>query len=165
MLTDPTLLELFRYNDQTNDRLLALARPLTDAQLDQSIDVGLGSIRRILRHVLAGEATWLKRWSGNVETPWPDEKISLSIDELSAAFAEMRAARTAYFQSISDADLDRVQPYRDSKGNRFTATLRQMLLQGALHSHHHRAQIGNALKRVASVVTDLDYMQTVRVPG
>jgi uncharacterized damage-inducible protein DinB len=40
----------------------------------------------------------------------------------------------------------------------FTATLQQMLTQSVLHSHHHRAQIVNAIRRVGGTVAEVDYM-------
>lgn len=165
MFPPAALTDFLRYNDWANDRLLNAAAELSDDVLDQPFDVGLGSLRRILTHIWAGEQTWLQRWRGMTETPWPDESVKLSIAELSQRFAETRTERAAFIAGLSDAALAKEITYRDSKGSLFRSTLSDMLTQGAVHSTHHRAQAANLVRRTSDAIVDLDYMYWVRKPA
>lgn len=61
---------------------------------------------------------------------------------------------------MGTSDLARVVPYRDSKGALYKASLGDMLLQGCVHSQHHRAQAINMLRHVgaAPIKPGLDYI-------
>lgn len=157
-----SIVDLIRYGEVANDLVMASVVPLTDAQLDRPLDLGMGSLRKICQHLLAGEVTWLARTSGQVEAKWPARPIPESPSDMRALFDQVAHERQALLRGISDAQLDRVQRYRDSKGSLFQATLRNMLLQMIVHATHHRAQAVNALRRVGAAVPEVDYMQQVR---
>lgn len=165
MFDTHSLSGFLRYNDWANDHLLQTAATFSDAQLDQPFDVGLGSLRRILTHIWAGEHTWLQRWRGVVETPWPNEAEKIPMSDLSLRFAETRTDREAFVAGLTDAALATEMTYRDSKGSLFRATLSDMLIQGATHSIHHRAQAANLVRRIGGAIVDLDYMYRVRKPA
>lgn len=160
-----SILELVRYAEAANDDVMASVVSLTDLQLDQSLDLGMGSARKICQHILAGEVTWLARISGQVESKWPAKPIPHSAAEMRALFHQVEQDRQAFLRTLNDGQLDRVQQYRDSKGSLFQATLRQMLLQMIIHATHHRAQAVNALRRVGGQVPEVDYMYHVREPA
>lgn len=160
-----TLGTILTYSDWANRRLLGSAAPLADAALDQPFDIGPGSLRRTLLHIHAGEDVWLRRWKGEAHTPWPNEKERVTIDALAERFAHTRSQRDAFLATLSRADLTRLQPYRDSRGSMFQATLGDMLLQGCIHSIHHRAQAVNILRRLGASPPELDFMMSVRKPA
>jgi uncharacterized damage-inducible protein DinB len=160
-----TIRTLLEYADWSNDRLLAAAGPLSDEQLDRDMQIGPGTLRRTLIHIHNGEYVWLRRWRGEAETPWPSESDKLSVDEIRKRFEANRRERETFLARLSAerANLGRVQPYRDSKGTLYRASLGDMLLQGALHSKHHQAQAVNIVRRVGGEWPELDYMYRVRV--
>ncbi len=153
-----------RYSDAANQMVLQAALPLSDAQLDKPFDMGRGSLRVTLLHILAGETTWLARWKGNVETPWPSESEPTLVSSMQTMFNATWTERNAYLGSLAESDLGKVQTYRDSKGELFEATLGDMLLQGCIHSTHHRAQAVNMLRRLDAGLVEMDYMNWVRRP-
>lgn len=166
-MTDLALLRtLFDYGDWANDQLLAAATSLSAAHLDQPFDIGPGSLRRALLHILIGEEVWLARWRGEVETKWGGEKETVEPPAMRDRFAALRSSRDAFLSALRPGDLDRAQTYRDSKGSLFTATLRDMLIQGHVHSTHHRAQAVNILRRLGlgTPPPELDYMMRARRP-
>ena len=165
MLSIDSARTFFKYSDWANGQILSAAAKLDDAALDQPFEMGRGSLRLTLMHIHAGEHVWLQRWHGRTETPWPDEDERVAPAALADRFAETRAARDQFLAALKDADLARSIPYRDSKGGLFKATLADMLTQGILHSHHHRAQAVNMLRRAAGVEVELDYMMWVRQPA
>lgn len=154
-----------RYGSWAVLQLLDGACKLTDAALDERFDMGPGSLRRAFLHLYNGELVWLGRWRGARDTPWPSEDEPVSIATLRERFAANDAAQAAFLHTVSASDLDNPITYRDSRGSLFSATLRDMLIQGILHSHHHRAQAANMLRRAGGPALDLDYMYHVRLPA
>lgn len=158
---------LLSYSDWANGQVLAAAEGLIDEQLDRGLEIGpgAGSLRRVLTHSWAGEDMWLRRWRGEIEAPWPNESEKLSVAELRSRFDRTRRDRDQFFASVEDEALDRVQDYRDSRGSLFKASLGDMLLQGIVHSIHHRAQGTNAIRRLGGSAPEMDYMMSIRQPG
>lgn len=156
---------MFRYSDWANGRLVSAALALSDEQLDRPMEIGLGSLRAILKHIHDGESVWLNRWQGRSETPWPSYDERPVMAELGERFRQTAAQRDAFLKTLTPADFDRAVTYRDSKGSLFTATLGDMILQGINHSVHHRAQAVNILRRVGAGLVELDYMVFVRKPA
>lgn len=160
-----TLSEFLKYSEWANGELLRASRSLSDAQLDQPFDMGMGCLRRTLIHIHAGEHVWLQRWQGHTETPWPNEHVKTPVADIAAQFAKTYEERATFLAKISDRDLPNPITYRDSKGSLFAATLGDMIMQGVLHSAHHRAQAVNMLRRAAGAAVELDYMMWVRKPA
>jgi uncharacterized damage-inducible protein DinB len=165
MTDTATLVDLFKYNDHANDLVYRAASPLGDDLLDRPLDIGLGSLRRILIHIYNGEFVWLKRWQGQIETGWPREDGRQSPEELLEMLRSLRQERDAFVHSRDARALDAVQIYRDSRGSLFQATLREMILQGFVHSTHHRAQAVNAIRRLGGKAPEVDLMVSVRRPA
>lgn len=160
-----TIQQLLRYGDWANEECLHAAAGLADTALDQSFDMGRGSLRRTLIHIWAGEHVWLQRWQGRAERAWPDESERAGVPEIRSRMAAVRRDRHAFMQGLDTARLTQFQTYRDSKGRLFSATLGDMLLQACLHPHHHRAQAVNMLRRVSATAPELDYMYWMRRPS
>lgn len=155
-----TLLELLRYGDRANEIVMTEVCGLSATQLDRPLDLGMGSVRKIASHLLAGEVTWLARLGGNVEAKWPAKPIPEDPAAMLEMFRAEATARKALI--IGPADLDRRQQYRDSRGSLFEASLQDMLIQMVVHATHHRAQLVNAIRRVGGDPLEVDYMQMVR---
>lgn len=165
MIDLSTIRTLLEYTDWSNMRLLDASLPLSDEHLDRSLEIGPGTLRKILIHTYNGEYVWLRRWRGEIETKWPSESEPTPVAALIAAHATNNRERDAYLARVFDADLAKVQPYRDSKGNLFHVPLGEMFMQGVMHSKHHQAQACNALRRLGAQWPELDYMMRIRKPG
>lgn len=167
MSTLSMIRRLFEYSDHANGLVLSAAAGLTDEQLDRGLEIGpgAGSLRRILTHTWAGEDMWLRRWRGEHEAKWPNESEKLSVQELHSRFGTTKREREKFILTVSEEAMMRVQPYRDSRGSAFKATLADMLLQGIVHSIHHRAQATNAIRRLGGSAPEMDYMMRIREPA
>lgn len=159
-----TALSLLRYSDHMNEQILAAARELDDDQLDHTFDMSRGTLRKTLMHLLAGEDVWLARWRGKRETPWPDENEPATVETIRERFRRVFLERDAFLNALTEKELGQTLAYRDSKGSLFSATLADMLLQGILHSVHHRAQAVNMVRRLGGAALEMDYMTLVRRP-
>lgn len=165
MSPSEALRPMLAYNDWADEQILAAAESLDDARLDQSIDVGRGTPRRVLIHTWAGEHVWVQRWQGKIETKWPDESERVAVATLRERFRSAWRERDAFLTTLSGADLDREVSYRDSRGGLFRASLHDMIRQMVVHSIHHRAQMVNILRRLGTAAPELDYMMYVRLPA
>lgn len=165
MIDLATIRVLLEHSDFSNRALLRPAAGLTDEQLDRDLEIGPGTLRKILLHTYNGEAVWLKRWQGNTETRWPSEAEKATVADLTERFERVWLERDRYLTTIVPADLVVEQVYRDSKGSMFRASLGEMLMQGVLHSKHHQAQACNALRRLGAQWPELDFMYRVRRPA
>ena len=153
---------LFTYSDEMSRRLLAAADPLTAEQLDRPIDMSMGSLRKTLAHILVGEQMWLDRQRGNGEAKWPPYETTQVPAQMLTDFESLWLKREAFLASLDAAKLAAEQPYRDSSGTPYVATLHEMILQGIVHSTHHRAQAVHMLKRVGGAFVEVDFMYSVR---
>jgi len=155
---------LLEYSDAMNLKLLDAAGEFTDAQLDQPFDIGMKTLRRTLIHIYVGEYVWLQRQLKNVEQRWLSETDLLSIVQLRGKFEKLWVTRDEFVDDLVDEDVEGDQTYRDSKGSVYRAGLLDMILQGIVHSVHHRAQASTMLKQVGASPVDLDYMYWLRQP-
>jgi uncharacterized damage-inducible protein DinB len=162
MIDIQTIRVMLEYTDWSNGKLLEGAAACDDEQLDRDLQIGPGTLRRILLHTYNGELIWFSRWRGVVENKWPDERERVTIAEVRGRFEANAGDRDRWMSTLVAQDALIEQTYRDSKGALFQATLGDMLMQGVMHTKHHQAQGVNALKRLGAAWPELDYMYRVR---
>lgn len=160
-----TIRALLRYSDWANGQLVQTAATLRPELLDQTLDIGMGTLRRTLLHILAGESVWLARWRGERETPWPDEQERTDPAEIGRRMGDTSAVRDQFLSSMDVGSTGRMVAYRDSKGSLFSATLAEMMIQMCMHSTHHRSQAVNMIRRLGGKPPELDFMMWVRRPA
>ena len=161
---------LFNYSVRANDQLIEASAVLTDDQLDRSFEMGRATLRKTLIHILAGESVWLGRCKGEADTRWLDEEAATPVSEIARELRQIAKERDGFLESIDDGDMDRTKKYLDvnllnpSARDYYVASLRNMLIQGFVHSVHHRAQAVNMLRRIGVDPPEVDYMVSVRKP-
>lgn len=160
-----TVRRLLSYSDWANRAVLDQAKGLTEAQLDKPFEIGRGTLRKLLLHIYAGEYVWLQRWQEHADTPWIDETEPASVASILERFEAAWTEREAFFEGLDPERLERPVRYRDSLGDYFQARLGDMLMQGIVHSVHHRAQAVNVLRRLGAAPPELDYMMWMRQPA
>jgi uncharacterized damage-inducible protein DinB len=155
----------FRYGDWAQRRVLALTAGLSDMQLDQPFELGLRTARRTLLHIRDAEQWWYENWTGPPPAEFPKLAESTSLAELHKLFDATVTARDAYFDSLRDADLQRVVGANVTTGLRLEFRLGETMLQLCAHGTHHRAQLVNMLRRLEVSLPALDYIRMTREPG
>ena len=156
---------LFAYGDTMNRRLLDAASILSDDRLDAALDMGPGTLRATLAHIVIGEDVWLARWRADADFAWRSFETPPTPEDLLTIALNVARDRDAFLKTIDVARLDAVQPYRDSTGTMFRASLREQMLQGIVHSTHHRAQAVHMLKRAGGTFVEVDFMYWRRQPA
>ena len=155
---------LFNYSDRANDQIIEASSGLNDDQLDRAFQMGRGSLRMTLLHILAGEHVWLGRCKAEADTPWLDEEAATPLHVIAHDLRQTSKDRNEFLDSIGEGDLSRTMSYLDTVAGYFTATLGDMILQGLVHSIHHRAQAVNMLRQLGVDHPEVDYMTSVRTP-
>jgi uncharacterized damage-inducible protein DinB len=155
-----TILEdLYRHNRWANRRLVAMCEGLSDAQLDEQRQIGFGTLRNTLFHILTAEVIWLERWQNIAWRPFPYEAEGLSVAEISRQLEDVDRRRREFLASAAGNELAAICRYRDSKGNAYAYPLGELLLHVANHGVHHRAQALHYLKHLdRKVAAGLDYL-------
>jgi uncharacterized damage-inducible protein DinB len=147
---------LFAHNDWARDKLLDLARGLSDGALDQPAEMGPGSLRATLRHLWGAERVWLERWKGEPGPPGPTEE--LSVDQLGEQFRETASQRDEFLDSLGQDGYGREVTYTNPGRRTCTHRLGDLMLHVCNHGMHHRAQALNMLRRAGVEVPGLDYL-------
>lgn len=151
--------DLYRYNDWANARVFAMCLDLTQAQLDETREIGFGSLRNTLFHILTAEQIWLERWQVVSWRPFPTDSMGMGLDDIEAQFKQIAQARQQMIGSERATKWKRVVNYKDSRGTEFSNPLDLLLLHVVNHSIYHRAQALNLLKSLGRTVPiGLDYI-------
>ena len=116
---------------------------LTDAQLDQPFDVGHGSLRATLDHLVYVNGFWPALM--NREPAPPKHERPLSIPELTERFERNHAAFAALARRIH-AEGRTEETFPDHHGD--LCTLGITILQLPLHNARHRAEAQHILPRL-----------------
>ncbi len=112
-------------------------------------------------HILAGERLWYLRiheenWT---EVPvWPD----YSIEQCEEFAATNWSLYETLVNGLSEDDLARTVPYVNSRHQRYTNAIGDMLLHVMMHGSHHRGQIAHAMRRHGDTPPTVDYIVFVR---
>jgi uncharacterized damage-inducible protein DinB len=151
--------DLYRFNSWANARIVKLCDGLTDSQLDEPREMGFGSLRNTVFHILTAEEIWLERWTGVPWRPFPTDAAELSIREMEHRLERVAGARQALIDRERASGWSSICDYKDSKGNAYSEPLAGLLLHVANHGVYHRAQALNYLKQFGRTAPGgLDYI-------
>lgn len=151
--------DLYRYNDWANGRVFALCHGLTNQQLDTPRELGFGSLRNTLFHILTAEQIWLERWQVVPWRPFPTDSQGMGLSDIESQLKQIAQARQQMINSERATQWQRVVNYMDSRRHEYSNSLDVLLLHVANHSTYHRAQALNFLKGFGKTVpVGLDYL-------
>src|SRR5690349_7613542 len=135
---------LLGHDAWTTRKLLLLARPLLDEQLDRDFDIGHRTVRAPFEHLVRNMEVWTDLMAGVTVRPAGGRSVDALIERLDRAAADL--ARVA--GALRD---------RGGWDDRFTDVLddppRKKTFGGGIahlitHSMHHRAQLLYLLRRL-----------------
>jgi len=163
------------YNQWMNAKVYAAAASLPPGELQRERGAFFGSLLGTLNHVMAGDTLWLQRFAAHpagfpllapIRAITPPTSLTQPLFD---DFAAMQVHRHWLDQqiidwtaSITEADLDQLLDYRNSKGpNR-----RQffgLLMHFFNHQTHHRGQASTLLSQAGMDLGDTDLL--FRIPN
>jgi uncharacterized damage-inducible protein DinB len=114
------------------------------------------------QHILETEITWLRRIVGH-----PEPNQVLWGDTSMAKCAVWLHESRELIASLTEADLEKAFTYRNSKGESFTDTAREVLPHMFFHSSQYRGETAGLLAEAGHAVPDFDLIiwQRMRAKG
>jgi len=146
-MTQPALTatEILNWNDLTAQRWNVLLAANPDA-LEFPCDVyGVGTVRGLLRHIVAVELRYSERLSGEPVTPYEQVPVGSAED----LFALHNETITRYRKLLADDSIDwdeKLEFITISAGTR-TATRKRILFHAFLHGIRHYAQLATLVRQ------------------
>ena len=146
---------LFRYNDWANDRILDTAEALTSEQLTTPNDLGWGSLRGALVHLLDAEYVWRILLKDGEHVEWLQPEDFPDVPSIRARWHLEREAFWRYFAGLSDENLSSVISYEGD-------VIRYRVLWHCLahvvnHGTQHRAECAALLTGFGHSPGNLDF--------
>jgi uncharacterized damage-inducible protein DinB len=146
----PHLRRLFAYDHWANRQALASLRAAKEPPRE--------AVDR-LAHVLAAEEGWLARLEAKPFTDfWPDA----TLDALALRIEAMHDRWTEFLSDPNAQALTRSIDYVNSRGERYTSRVADVLLHVVLHSSYHRGQVATDLRREGATPALTDYVHATR---
>jgi uncharacterized damage-inducible protein DinB len=136
-----------RYSGWASSRLLDAAMNLDPEQFHRDLGVPNKSVHGTLQHVCWADGIWLERIGGP-----PLQKGAIAME-----WPQTHQYWQKFADGLTDADLTRVVPYKDTKGNPYETPLWQIVLHVVNHATLHRGQVMAMFRQlgVAPPPTDL----------
>lgn len=151
------------YGNWSMATLLELARPLSDAQLDQPFEMGVGSLRKTLQHICDAEQWWYQNWTGNPGS-FPKADATVPFGEFIGTWTDTATRRDQWLAEKSVADFAEIVSATPG-GAKVNFRLGESVLQLCGHGTHHRAQAINMMRRLGQKTPPSDYVVWLRGPG
>lgn len=115
---------------------------------------------RLMAHVVGAEWVWRSRilaGSKNMAV-WPQ----LTPDEILRECEELKPAWEQYLRELTPDRLGESAAYTNSKGERFSSRLEDILMHVVMHSAYHRGQIAADMRAAGLEPVYTDFIHAVR---
>ena len=153
------LQDLFGHNDWANARIHSLCATLSDEQLDKYREMGFGSLRNTVFHILEAEKLWLERWQSKPWRPLEPDAKGMSITDIRAESQAVSEIRNAMMADDASSGYGRIVDFQDSLQNAYSIPVGDLMHHVANHGIHHRAQALSYLKGFGlTIPVGLDYI-------
>lgn len=115
---------------------------------------------RRLAHILSAEKLWLERLRREPQKMpvWP----TATLDECFALADEMRNRWTQYLHELPIPGFDEEIEYRNTKGEKWSSRIEDILTHVLMHSAYHRGQIALQLRTAGAEPAYTDFIHGVR---
>jgi uncharacterized damage-inducible protein DinB len=143
-MTANELRQHLRYSTWASAKLLDAVRKLNADDLARDLRVSHGSILGTLSHIHFADRIWYSR----VVDPQTPYKLEASLDVLETKWPEIHAMWEAWAESLTDAEVTRVIPYKLTDGTPHQTPIWQIILHVVNHATLHRGQAVAMLRQV-----------------
>ena len=151
--------QFLAYNYWANKRLLAKVDELSPDQATEQLPTMWDSILRTLAHVLGAEWVWRQRIQEGVSpAALLDRGSFTTTDMLRRRWLEEEEALLAFVAGLTDADLERVVEYKNTRGEPAGRPMWQLLLHMVNHGTQHRSEVALYLTNYGRSPGDMDFV-------
>lgn len=147
-----TIQKMYEHLIWANKRILATLHTINEDQQE---------VIRLFSHILFSEIIWMARLQGIDSSKLPLwANVDISVCEQLVKRNEENII--SYLLNLSKEDLEKSVTYKNSKGQEFQNTIREILTHVSLHGHYHRGQINTRLRLQDAEPIMLDFIHYVR---
>lgn len=154
------ILKYFAHDDWALRKVFQAAEKLQDEQLDTPIDIGHGSMRKNLQHILDAWTWWIANWNEDC-SPFSKTENSLSLGEMQALAQDTAHQRLVFIKSLDEESANRVVTVV-AGGPKSCFRVTESLLQLCVHGTHHLAQCLNMLRQLGATPPSIDLVSWLR---
>ncbi len=142
---------LFRYDDWANQEALRSLRALSEPPTR-----GV----KIMAHIVNTQWVWMSRLKqdGHRVVVWPD----FGLDECAKQLPVLQQAWEKYLKTRTPFDLGTTMEYVNTKGERWTSRVGDVLTHVTMHGAYHRGQIATLVRQAGGEPAYTDFVQAVR---
>jgi uncharacterized damage-inducible protein DinB len=149
-MTAGEIKSLLDYHYWARDRVLAAVAAISAEDFVAPRGNSFASIRDTLSHTYFAEWAWYSRWQGESPSRLPDLNQFADVEALRAAWAGLEQKLRAFFDPMSDDDLQRISEYRLFSGITASSPLWQMVQHVVNHASYHRGQVTTMLRQAGA---------------
>jgi uncharacterized damage-inducible protein DinB len=117
---------------------------------------------RAFAHLLLTEKVWLQRILGGVDNTGFDFWSGDDLNTCAALIAENEQSFGDFFAALAEDKLDTAAAYKNSRGEQYTNTIREVLTHVFFHSGHHRGQILSHIRAAGQEPPYVDFIGFLR---
>jgi uncharacterized damage-inducible protein DinB len=119
-------------------------------------------LRKWLHHTLVVQRFFLSLFQHRPFDREREGQVPGAVEEMERRFEEAHADGAAYTARLDEAELARTIEFPVSAYKDFHPSVRDALMQVAMHSEHHRAQVAMRLRALGGTPPVVDYIIWVR---
>jgi uncharacterized damage-inducible protein DinB len=153
---------LFDYNTWANHRLLDACEALSPDQFTRDLHSSFPSVRDTLAHIAGGEWLYLERFRNRSPEKLPASNKYPDLASLRAKWTQIENDLSDLIAGLSQAGLDRVLEYRNTRGTPYSNPTSELLQHLANHSTYHRGQVTTMLRQLGAKAATLDLIYYFR---
>jgi uncharacterized damage-inducible protein DinB len=150
--SEPTLIELIRYNNWANAQIIATCQELTAEQLAAAAPGTYGAIHETLGHIIFAEADYVGRLTGDRPQPSFKREDGPTVADLAAFAEQVAAALLAAAQRIPPTQM----VYEEEDGQTIEYQARHLFIQTINHGVEHRTNITTILSGLGLAAPEVD---------
>jgi uncharacterized damage-inducible protein DinB len=150
--SEPTLIELIRYNNWANAQIIATCQELTTEQLAAAAPGTYGAIHETLGHIIFAEADYIGRLTGDRPQPSFKREDGPTVADLAAFAEQVAAALLAAAQRIPPTQM----VYEEEDGQTIEYQARHLFIQTINHGVEHRTNITTILSGLGLAAPEVD---------
>jgi uncharacterized damage-inducible protein DinB len=142
---------LFAYDDWANREALRSLRALSTPPARPV---------KVMAHIVNTQWVWMSRLKqdGHKIVVWPD----YGLDEAEQQLPVLRAAWERFLDTRTTGDLERSAEYVNSKGERWSNRVQDILMHVVMHGAYHRGQIAAQVREAGGEPAYTDFIEAVR---
>ena len=141
-------LNLFDYDRWATTRQVDVISKLKEEEYVKDLGSSHGCLRGTLVHIYAAQSIWYRRWTGESPSALVTPSDIPTLTALQDRWTVLRRDILQFVVALSAEKLREPLSYEDTKGNRYSQPLSQLIRHVINHSTYHRGQITSMLRQL-----------------